>query len=76
MPTPASRRQRLEFFEVSDYDDRAHDHQPLAPAKQRHTDRYGVLEKCTWSENVARQLSVPERDGFADFLERMKINLT
>jgi len=62
--------------DIADYDDRAHDHQPLAPAKQRHTDRYGVLEKCTWSENVARQLSVPERDGFAGYLERKKINLT
>jgi len=62
--------------DVVAYDDRAHDHQPLIPAKQRHTDRYGVLEKCTWSENVARQLSLPERDGFADFLKRKKINLT
>jgi len=61
--------------DIAAYDDRAHGHQPLTPAKQRHTDRYGVLEKCTWSENVARQLSVAERDGFADFLERKKINL-
>jgi len=62
--------------DIAAYDDRAHDHQPLAPAKQRHTNRYGVLEKCTWSEKVARQLSVPERDGFADYLKSRKINLT
>lgn len=61
--------------DVKDYDDRNHDRFALAPGKQRHADKYGVLEKCTWSENVARQLSLPERAGFADYLKRKGINL-
>jgi len=60
---------------VTDYDDRNHDRFPLSAGKQRHTDKYGVLEKCTWSENVARQLSLPERPGFAVFLKSKGINL-
>lgn len=60
---------------VTDYDDRAHARFALTPGKQRHTDKYGVLEKCTWSENVARQLSLPERAGFADFLKSKGIRL-
>ena len=61
--------------DVKDYDDRNHERFALTPTKQRHTDKYGVLEKCTWSENVARQLSFPERAGFADYLKRKGINL-
>lgn len=60
---------------ITDYDNRAHDRFALSPAKQRHTEKYGVLEKCTWSENVARQLSLPERQGFAEFLRKKKIYL-
>ena len=40
----------------------------MPPSGQRHTDKYGVAEVCTWSENVARQLSIPERPGFREFL--------
>ncbi len=54
--------------EIEDYDRRRHEIFPVPPARQRHTDRYGVAEICTWSENVARQLSVPERAGFREFL--------
>jgi len=61
--------------DVKDYDDRNHKRFALTATKQRHTDKYGVLEKCTWSENVARQLSLPERAGFADYLKRKGINL-
>ena len=61
--------------DVKDYDDRNHKRFALTPTKQRQTDKYGVLEKCTWSENVARQLSLPERAGFADYLKRKGINL-
>ena len=60
---------------IKDYDDRNHERLALAPGKQRHVDKYGVLKKCTWSENVARQLSLPERADFTDFLKRKKINL-
>ncbi len=54
--------------EIADYDQRRHDIFPIPPASQRHADKYGVAEICTWSENVARQLSVPERAGFREFL--------
>ena len=60
---------------VTAYDDRNHDRFPLPAGKQRHTDKYGVMEKCTWSENVARQLSLPERDGFAAWLKSRGIDL-
>ena len=60
---------------IGNYDDRSHQLKPIKPQSQRHTDRYGVLEKCTWSENVSRQLSVPERPNFADFLRSKGIEL-
>lgn len=53
---------------VDDYDALRHAANPISPDGQRHTDKYGVSENCTWSENVARQLSVAERAGFRDFL--------
>ncbi len=62
--------------DISHYDERAHARFSLPPAKQRHIDKYGVLDKCTWSENAARQLSLPERAGFAEFLRRKGIELT
>jgi FMN reductase [NAD(P)H] len=60
---------------IKEYDDSNHRRFALPPGKQRHVDKYGVLEKCTWSENVARQLSLPERADFTDYLKRKKINL-
>ena len=56
--------------EVDAYDRMRHAVFPLPPGKQRHVDKYGALEFCGWSENVARQLSLPERAGFTDFLKR------
>ena len=53
---------------VDAYDARRLESNPIAPDGQRHADKYGVSENCTWSENVARQLSVAERPGFKDFL--------
>ena len=61
--------------DVTAYDDRNHDRFPLPAEKQRHVDKYGVMEKCTWSENVTRQLSLPERNGFADWLKSRGIDL-
>ena len=60
---------------IAEFDDRVHDASPIAPEKQRHTEKYGVLEKCSWSENVSRQLSQPEREGFAKYLKLKKISL-
>ena len=62
--------------DIGKFDERAHARLALPPAKQRHIDKYGVLDKCTWSENAARQLSLPERAGFAEFLRRKGIELT
>lgn len=61
--------------EVAAYDERAHARAPIPPERQRHTDRYGVLDKCPWSENVARQLSVPERADFGAFLAEQDLSL-
>lgn len=60
---------------IEAYDRRRHARAPVAPGSQRQTERYGVAEYCPWSENVARQLSVPERAGFRDFLARHAIRL-
>lgn len=60
---------------IEAYDRRRHERAPVAPASQRHTDRYGVADYCPWSENVARQLSVPERAAFRAFLNRHGIAL-
>ena len=54
---------------VRAYGERRHEREPIGPAKQRHTDRYGVAEICPWSEQIARQLSLPERDDFRAFIE-------
>jgi len=60
---------------ITDFDDRGHERYPIPVEKQRHTDKYGALEKCTWSENVCRQLSLPERPDFAAYLKSKGINL-
>lgn len=61
---------------VDAYDARRQDTNPIAPDGQRHADKYGVSENCTWSENVARQLSVAERAGFRDYLQKNGFDLT
>jgi len=53
---------------VDRYDAQRLETNPISAEGQRHTEKYGVSENCTWSENVARQLSVAERAGFRDFL--------
>lgn len=60
---------------IDAYDDRVFAKAPIPPEKQRHVDRYGIAKRGTWSENVARQLSVPERAGFSDWLCRQELNL-
>jgi len=61
--------------EVEAYDRRRHEHRPITPDKQRHTDKYGVLDYCPWSENITRQLSLPERAGFREFLQKHGFDL-
>jgi len=55
--------------EVDAYDRRRHEHRPITAEKQRHVAKYGALDYCPWSENVTRQLSLPERAGFRPFLK-------
>jgi nitroreductase/FMN reductase [NAD(P)H] len=55
---------------VTEYDERRHQREPIEGQKQRHTDRYGVADKCPWSEQMARQLSLPERAEFRSFIEK------
>ncbi len=54
---------------VEGYDRRRHAIFPVPPEKQTHADKYGALDYCPWSENKARQLSLPERAGFRAFLK-------
>jgi len=54
---------------VNDYGERRHLLDPIEGQKQRHTDRYGVAAKCPWAEQMARQLSLPERGEFRAFIE-------
>lgn len=61
--------------EIDAYDERVFARAPIPPERQRHVDRYGVAERGTWSENVARQLSLPERAGFRAWLERRGLSL-
>lgn len=72
-PTVAIHRDRYDDTkleaEIEDYDTRRHDIFPIAPDKQRRVAEYGVAEYCPWSENVVRQLSIPERPGFREFLK-------
>jgi nitroreductase len=55
--------------EIEAYDQRRHDIFPIVPDKQRHADKYGAAEYCPWSENAVRQLSIPERPGFREYLK-------
>jgi nitroreductase/FMN reductase [NAD(P)H] len=54
--------------DLTAYDARRNERQPIQPSKQRHADKYGVAAYYPWSENAARQLSVAERPEFSRFL--------
>lgn len=60
---------------VDAYDAQRLETNPISADGQRQTDKYGVSENCTWSENVARQLSVAERAGFRDYLVKNGFDL-
>ena len=60
---------------INEYDERVFKIAPISEEKQRHVDLYGVAEKGTWSENISRQLSVPERANFKKWLKDHGINL-
>ena len=54
--------------EVLAYDERRRAREPIAAASLKNNDIYPPRDGVGWSENVARQLSVPERFGFAAWL--------
>ena len=60
---------------INEYDERVFKIAPISEEKQRHVDLYGIAEKGTWSENISRQLSVPERENFKKWLKGHGINL-
>ena len=61
--------------DLAAYDDRVFEVAPIPVEKQRHVDRYGPVARGVWSENVARQLSLPERAGFKAWLAGHAIKL-
>ena len=54
--------------EIRAYDERRRGREPVAAGALKNNDVYPPREGVGWSENVARQLSVPERFGFAAYL--------
>lgn len=52
-----------------DYDARRAAREPIAAPSLKNNDVYPPRDGVGWSENVARQLSVPERFGFAAYLK-------
>ena len=60
---------------INKYDERVFKKDPIPENKQRHVDLYGVAKKGTWSENISRQLSVPERSNFKNWLKENGFNL-
>jgi len=60
---------------VADYDARRHEIDPNDAAKQRNANVYGVSDVCPWSEQISRQLSLPERPYFRQFIEAQGFSL-
>jgi FMN reductase [NAD(P)H] len=55
--------------DVLAYDQRRGAREPIAAGSLKNNDVYPPRDHVGWSENVARQLSVPERFGFAAYLK-------
>jgi len=60
---------RLEAL-VEDYDRRREARHATPRQGQRFADRFGYAERYGWSEDKARQYSVPERHNFGPFIRR------
>lgn len=54
--------------DLAAYDARRAAREPVDAGKQRHVERYGVAAHYTWSEDKARQYSVPERHSFGPYV--------
>lgn len=60
---------------IAAYDERRRAREPVASGSLKNNDIYPPREGVGWSENVARQLSVPERFGFAAYLKTKGFDL-
>ena len=60
---------------IAAYDERRRAREPVAAGSLKNNDVYPPREGVGWSENVARQLSVPERFGFAAYLRTKGFDL-
>jgi FMN reductase [NAD(P)H] len=60
---------------IRSYDQRRHAREPIAAGSLKNNDVYQPRESVHWTENVARQLSVPERFGFAAYLKTRGFDL-
>jgi len=63
------------IHKINKYDERVFKKDPILQNRQRHVDLYGVAKNGTWSENISRQLSVPERSNFKKWLNENGFNL-
>ncbi|WP_428491451.1 nitroreductase family protein [Rhodopila sp.] len=61
--------------EIAAYDQRRTARDPVAAAALKNNDVYPPREGVGWSENAARQLSVPERFGFLAYLKTRGFDL-
>lgn len=61
--------------ELAAYDARRATVEPTATDKQKYVPRWGVAEHYTWSEDKARQYSVPERHNFGDYVRAQGFGL-
>ncbi len=73
-PPRALRRHHLET-QIRAYDTRRAAREPIAPGSLKNNDVYPPRDGVGWSENVARQLSVPERFGFSAYLKTRGFDL-
>jgi FMN reductase [NAD(P)H] len=55
--------------ELAGYDRRRNDRDPVAAGSLKNNDVYPPRDGVGWSENAARQLSIPERFGFSTYLK-------
>jgi FMN reductase [NAD(P)H] len=61
--------------ELASYDQRRNDRDPVAAGSLKNNDVYPPRDGVGWSENAARQLSVPERFGFSTYLKTKGFDL-
>jgi nitroreductase/FMN reductase [NAD(P)H] len=61
--------------DIAEYDQRRNVHDPVAAGSLKNNDVYPPRDSVGWSENAARQLSVPERFGFSTYLKTKGFDL-